>query len=116
MDDLTALAEQNERFIEVCRHGSWAMLRLVLSPSFSYLDGSTGEVWEMDRYIKNLEENPAPTLVIDQVAIHVDGDTAIVSARSSRGAGRANRYVDTYARRGDEWLCVHACVWPLPKD
>ena len=23
------------------------------------------------------------------------------------------RYVDTYERRGDSWVCVHACVWPL---
>jgi hypothetical protein len=49
----------------------------------------------------------------DQVVIHVDGDTAIVSARSRPCAGHYNRYLDSYRRRGDGWVCVHACVWPL---
>lgn len=113
MDDIRTLAEQNVRFIEACRQGSWEMLEPVLSGSFSYLDGATGEVWDIERYIKDLRENPAPGLVIDQVAIHVDGGTAVVSARSRSGPGHASRSLDTYERRGEDWLCVHACVWPL---
>lgn len=113
MDDLHLLTEQNLRFIEACRQGSWPMLQPILAPSFSYLDGATGDTWDMPRYIKDLNDDPAPDLAIDQVAIHVDGYTAVVSARSRRGPGRTNRYLDTYARHGDTWLCVHACVWPL---
>jgi hypothetical protein len=113
MDDVQALAQQNRRFIQACRHGSWTMLQPVLSPEFSYLDGATGEVWDMDRYIKDLEDNPSPKLVIDQLVIHVDGNVGVVSARSRRQPGRANRYLDTYERRGDTWLCVSACVWPI---
>jgi len=31
---------------------------------------------------------------------------------------RACSYLDgvsgkTYQRRGDDWLCLHACIWPL---
>lgn len=113
VDDVRQLAARNLRFIEACREGSWLMLEPILSRSFSYLDGSTGEIWDMDRYIEDLEANPIPGLAIDQVTIHVDGDTAIVSARTNVGSAPRNRYLDTYARRRGEWLCVHACVWPL---
>ena len=109
MDDEATLRELNEQFIEAFRQGSWELLQPVLSPSFRYLDGRTGEVWPQERYVENLRANPAPELAIDQVVVHVDGDTAIVSARTSR----PGRYVDTYARRDGRWLCVHACVWPL---
>jgi ketosteroid isomerase-like protein len=73
---------------------------------------ATGEVWAHERYVENLRSHPAPALAIDQVVVHVDGNTAIVSARTSRQPGSFSRYVDTYERRGDGWRCVHACVWP----
>ena len=113
MDDNDALTKLNLQFIEAFRQGSWELLEPILSPSFSYLDGATGEVWSNERYVENLEKNPAPALAIDQVAVHVDGDTAVVSARTCRQPGKYSRYVDTYERRDVGWLCVHACVWPL---
>lgn len=113
MDDSKALTELNLQFIDACRQGSWELLEPILSPSFSYLDGATGEVWTQERYVNDLRSNPAPSLAIDQVAVHVDGDTAVVSARTSRGPDTYNRYVDTYERRDNGWICVHACVWPL---
>ena len=114
MDDLDVLTKLNLQFIEAWRQASWELLEPILSPSFSYLDGATGEVWAHEQYVQALRDNPAPALVIDQVRVHVDGDTAVASARSSRQAGRYSRYVDTYERRDNQWLCVHACVWPLP--
>jgi hypothetical protein len=112
--DADALTQLNLRFIEAFRQGSWELLEPILSPSFSYLDGATGEVWSHERYVESLRENPSPALAIDQVVVHVDGDSAVVSARTSRRPGRYSRYVDTYERRDGGWLCVHACVWPLP--
>jgi hypothetical protein len=114
MDDTTALTELNTQFIDAFRQGSWELLAPILSPAFRYLDGATGEVWPHRRYVENLEGNPAPTLALDQVVVHVDGNTAVVSARTSRQPGRYSRYVDTYERRDGGWVCVHACVWPLP--
>ncbi len=114
MNDTGLLTQRNKRFIEACRQGSWLILEPLLSPGFGYLDGATGEVWDMDRYRKDLKENPAPRLSVDVVVIHVDGDTAILSARSQSGQDRSNRYLDTYKRSGGDWVCVHACVWPLP--
>ena len=115
MDDARVLTTLNEQFIEAFRRGSWELLEPILSPSFAYLDGRSGETWTHDRYVRDLRAHPAPALAIDQLSIHVDGDTAVVSARTSRGAGSYNRYVDTYERRDGEWKCVHACVWPLPR-
>lgn len=113
MNDTEALTELNRRFIDAFRHGSWETLQPVLSPSFRYLDGATGELWELPRYIEDLRANPAPTLGIDQLVVHVDGDAAVVSARSSSRPGQFNRYVDSYERREGTWVCYHACVWPL---
>jgi len=113
MEDTEALRKLNIRFIEAFRDGSWQMLQPILSPSFQYLDGATGEAWSHERYVENLEAHPSPSLSFDQLAIHVDGNTAAVSARTSRRPGKYSRYVDTYERRGDGWVCVHACVWPL---
>jgi hypothetical protein len=113
MDDSKILTDLNERFVHAFRKGSWELLQPILSPGFSYLDGATGEAWPMDRYIAGLEGNPQPTIDIDQVLVNVDGDTAVVSARSATRPGQFNRYVDTYARCDGRWLCVHACVWPL---
>ena len=114
MDDTEVLTELNEQFIEAFRQGSWELLEPILSPSFSYLDGATGEVWTHERYVENLRKNPAPSLALDQVVVHTDGNSAVVSGRTSRQPGRYGRYVDTYERREGGWVCVHACVWPLP--
>ena len=87
-DDKAALTALNSRFIEAFRLGSWELLEPILSPSFSYLDGATGEVWAHERYVEDLRSNPAPALSIDQVAVHVDGDTAVATwhvENSSRG-------------------------------
>ena len=116
MDDAEVLTKLNLQFIEAFRQGSWELLEPILSPRFSYIDGATGELWTQERYVENLRSHAAPALAIDEVVVHVDGDTAVVSARSSRRPGTYSRYVDTYERRGDEWLCVHACVWPLHTD
>ena len=113
MDDTAVLLELNERFIEAFRHGSWEMLAPILSPSFAYLDGNTGELTYRDAYAKSLDGSPVPDLAFDQVAVHVDGDAAIVSARTSVQPGRYSRYVDSYERRDGSWICYHACVWRL---
>lgn len=113
MNDTQSLTRLNDRFIEAFRQGSWELLEPILSRDFSYLDGATGEVWEHERYVENLRNNPSESLAIDQLVIHVEGHTAVVSARTSRRPGHFSRYIDTYQRRGNNWFCIHACVWPL---
>jgi ketosteroid isomerase-like protein len=114
-DDVRQLTELNEHFIEAFRKGSWEMLSQIMSSSFAYLDWQTGQVWDRQRYIDGVETG-APELTIDQVNIHVDGDTAVVSARSlGKPGGRYARYADTYERRPEGWRCVHAVLWRLPE-
>lgn len=114
--DAELIRALNEIFIQACREGSWAMLSQVCSPDFRYVDGVTRELWDPEAYIEDLEENPAPSLAIDQVTIHVAGDTAGVSARTSHASGARSRYLDVYSRTDDGWLCVQATVWPLDPD
>jgi len=116
MDDVTALRPLNDRFISACRAGSWEDLQLVLSPRFRYVDGATGECWTMSTYIEDVRGSANPRLSVDQVVVHVAGDTAGVSARTSNGSGRHNRYLDVYARDDGGWSCVQACVWPTAPD
>lgn len=109
LPDVEALTALNEFFIEACRQGSWDMLSQILSEDFAYLDGNTGATMQRGPYSQAL--GPAPTLTIDQVVVHVSGNTGLVSARSSIQAGRYSRYLDSYERRDGGWVCVHACVW-----
>src|SRR5271170_7414339 len=114
MDDVSQLRELNEWFIEANRKGSWEMLSQIVSPSFSYLDSKSGEIWDRQRYIDTVRI-AEPELSIDQVSIHVDGNTAVVSARSLGAPGGSySRYADTYDRSPEGWRCVHAVVWRLP--
>ncbi|WP_456244906.1 nuclear transport factor 2 family protein [Longispora urticae] len=114
MDDIATLTQLNDQFIEAFRKARWEILEPVLTDDFRYLDGRTGELWDMPRYIADLTAAPLPTIDIDQVVIHVAGDVAVVSARSFLRPGRYNRYVDSYRRTAEGWRCFHACVWPLP--
>jgi ketosteroid isomerase-like protein len=118
MGDVEELERLNEQFIDAFRIGSWERLRPVLADDFAYLDGDTGERWSEEQYIADLDGHAIPDIAFDQVQIHVAGDTAVVSARTARAnsPGVHRRYVDTYERRGDGWLCVHACVWLLSGD
>jgi hypothetical protein len=113
MDDIATLTDLNVQFIDAFIKGSWEILEPILSPGFTYLNGRTGEVWDLPTYIDDLRRNAQPTLTIDQVRIHVDGDAAVVSARTNTRPDRYSRYVDSYERRDGRWTCFHACVWPL---
>lgn len=116
MDHAAVITELNLQFIDAWRKGAWELLDPILSPGFVYLDGETGEVMDRTEYRKDVDAGDAPTLGIDEVVVHVDGRTAVVSARTFRGPEPTSfkRYVDTYELRDGGWICVHACVWPLP--
>jgi Domain of unknown function (DUF4440) len=114
--DAETLASLNDQFIEAFRRGAWDVLAPILSTTFRYLDGSTGEEWTMARYIADLDGRPMPSLNFDQLGVFVDGDVALVSARTSTAIGRYSRYIDTYRRTPEGWRCIHACVWPLGGD
>lgn len=117
MDDVGQLSVINAQFIDACRMGSWRHLAPLLTPGFRYLDGATGEQWEPARYIDDLRANPLPTLLIDQVVVHVEGDSATVSARTCAQPGRYNRYLDSYVRDSSgAWRCYHASVCPLKAE
>jgi hypothetical protein len=114
VNDTEVLEQLNVQFIDAFRKGSWEVLGPILTPTFKYLSGATGEIQELPEYIEDLQTNPGPTIEIDQVVIHLDGDSAVVSSRVTADHQRYSRYVDSYHRGGPlGWTCFHACVWPI---
>jgi hypothetical protein len=108
VNDIEVLTDLNLRFIEAFRRGSWELLEPILSPSFSYLDGATGDVWDQYRYVQDVRRSLS-TLGIDQVVVHVDGDVAVVSARSF------TRPTSTRTRCGPTAGSASTPAWwPLP--
>lgn len=117
MGDTEVLTQLNDQFIEAWVKGDWALLEPILSSSFVELNGTSGEITGLQEYAESLKENPIPALVIDQVHVHVDGGSAVVSARTHWGVdGLYGRYADTYEKRDGGWSCTHATVWRLPKE
>ena len=95
---LGELGELDEQFVEAFRRGWWELLQPILASSFSYLDGATGEVWAHERYVNDLRDHSALSLAVDQVVVHIDGNTAVVSGRTSRRPESYRRYLDAYQR------------------
>jgi hypothetical protein len=118
VEDVVQLEARNAEFVAACREEFWARLRAILVEGFQSLYGGTGQTWDGARYAADPRANPAPALWIDEVVVHLAGQTATASARthSDSWPGRANRYMDTHVRRGGSWRCVHACGWPLVPD
>jgi ketosteroid isomerase-like protein len=112
-DDVRTLTEINTRFLGAWQVGSREQLGLVLDPDFVYFDGVTGETTDRDGYMARLT-GPVASLAFDQTLVHVFGDTAVVTARTTRDGTSYNRYVDTYRRAEGGWRCVHGCLWPVP--
>jgi hypothetical protein len=118
VDDIAALAVRNDHVTGACRQGLWEQPRQILGGDVRYPGGRAGETWDEDRYAADLRHNPAPSLAIGEVVIHVAGNTAAVSGRtrSDTQPYRHNRYPGTCERRGGHWLCAYGCVWPLPEQ
>lgn len=77
----------------------------------------TGRISDVNVYAATVTGNRAPARSIDDVNVHVDGNTAVVSARTHWGEpGTFRRYADTRERRDGRWVCSHASVWRLSPE
>lgn len=114
-DDERTLIELNTRFIDAFRVGSIEMLDSVLDDAFIYLDGATGRTADRATYRATLT-GPTPTLAVDDVRVHVFGDTAVATGRTTRDGVSYKRYVDTWRRADGRWTCVHGGLWPVPPE
>jgi ketosteroid isomerase-like protein len=79
----------------------------------------TSKAQVMDQYRSG--ERGYTDLAIDEVKVHVFGDTAVVTARTlgsrqEHGTSTPNRvrYLRVYARRGGRWQAVTQMSAPLP--
>lgn len=115
MDDERTLTDLNWQFIESWRIGDVEMLDGVLDEDFIYLDGVTGRTADRATYRAGLT-GPAETLAVDDVRVHLFGDTAVVTGRTTRDGMAFKRYVDTWRRVDGRWTCVHGGLWPVPTN
>jgi hypothetical protein len=113
VDDTKSIIGLNNQFIEAFRHGSWDLLAPILSPSFVYLDGNTGDVTDRDTYAKTWTAIRFPSSSSTR-----SWCMSTVTRRSCPPVRRSSpvvtsRYVDSYERRDSRWTCSHAYVWRL---
>lgn len=121
LGDFTLLKRLNDVFIQGVREGDTEKLNAVLAPKFAFMDGIHGKMIDKVSYCRLFSKHDLyAELTCDQVYIRVDGNTAIISGRTTSryksdqvGVRRVNRYVDCYVRLADSFQCVFACLWRL---
>jgi hypothetical protein len=93
----------------------------VLDASFAFMDGADGRTVQRPEFDRTcLGQPPFRNLVHDQVATHIEGETAVVTARNryerlidGQWVGFSTRYVDVFRRVGGEWRCFFATVYKV---
>lgn len=118
-DDVAELTALNALFIDAVLRGDLNDLNKVLTSDFQFMVGSTGEIWDRDKYDAEIcIPGHYVSLTFDQLYIQVNGDAATVSARTHavrRDNGQeisgTARYVDVYTRIDGRWWCVFAGLW-----
>jgi ketosteroid isomerase-like protein len=117
IDDVEALRELNEAYLESVRMGDADRFREILADDFlcSAADGSVldkGEFLELTAGPRTLRH-----LSAGDVRIRVLGDVAIIHAATyyttMSGADGRGRYTDIWARRDGTWRAVAAHVTRL---
>jgi|ERR671924_2288889 ketosteroid isomerase-like protein len=114
MNDVARLTELTRQFVDAFRLGELAMVDEILDHRFVFTDGATGASRDRAGYL-GLLTGPTPTLSFDEVAVHVFGDVAAVTGRTTRDGATFRRFVDTWVRTedGSDWRCLHGCIWPV---
>ena len=89
------------------------MLDEVLDDDFIYLNGATGETADRAGYRTRLT-GPNQTLTLDDARVHVLGETAVATGRTTPDGQAFSRYVDTWRGVNGRWTCVRGGLWPVP--
>jgi ketosteroid isomerase-like protein len=113
-DDLEQLTALNEDYIHSVQEGDVKRFEEILAEEFlcSNPDGSL-----VDRagfLVQSARKVTISGLSIDDLRIRIQGDTAIIHARTSyadaAGKQRHGRYTDVWRKRDGHWLAVAAHV------
>ena len=117
IDDVEALRELNDVYLESVRMGDADRFREILADDF-LCSAADGSVLDKSEFLE-LTAGPRTLrhLSADDVRIRVFGDVAIIHAATSyttmAGADGRGRYTDIWARRDGAWRAVAAHVTRL---
>jgi ketosteroid isomerase-like protein len=120
--DRRELQRLNDLWFEAYRTKSADTLARILADDFVG-DYGTGQARTKQQMVDSLRDPKRPAMDIRSfdVAIHLFGDTAMVTGRSVTQTVRdgvpaptANRYADIYVRRNGKWRAVAAHVVRVP--
>lgn len=118
-DDEAALLELNQRWLQSYPGKDVDTLDRILADDFIQYRAQTGERTGKAAFLAGVREGKAviESVESDEVWVHIDGDTALVTGRSHlvrRSAeGRTkviNRYLDVYVKRDGIWRAIAAKV------
>jgi ketosteroid isomerase-like protein len=117
IDDVEALRELNDVYLESVRMGDADRFREILADDF-LCSAADGSVLDKDEFVE-LTAGPRTLrhLSADDVRIRVLGDVAIIHAATyyttMAGADGRGRYTDIWSRRDGTWRAVAAHVTRL---
>jgi len=113
-DDLSALRELNQAYLDSVVHGDVQRFGEILSPDFqaSMPDGALLD--KSDFLVQTAAPRTLERLDAHDIRIRIEGDVAIIHAATSyttlAGAEGRGRYTDIWARRNGRWLAIAAHV------
>lgn len=124
-DDETHLLELNERWLQAYPGKDVEALDRILADDFVQYRAQTGERTDKAAFLAGIRDGKAviESVQSDEVWVHVDGDTALVTGRSQlirrNAEGRVkviNRYLDVYVKRDGTWRAIAAKVTRIGEE
>jgi ketosteroid isomerase-like protein len=117
------LTRQERIWTEAIKNRDRQVLDRLLADDFIFTDDE-GNVYDKEQYISTIVDLiRVASYTVDQTAIHVHGDTAIVVGRwtgtqtiDGQDASGAFRFTDTFVRRPDGWQGVASHDTRIPSS
>lgn len=108
------LRQLNEQYVKASLAGDVEWYRTHLAEEFVCID-SDGFVLEKPAFLtKTARGSELAEYRLDEVDVRFYGDVALVRAtgiwKAKNGAPGVSRYIDVYAREGEEWKAVSAQI------
>lgn len=114
MTDTDRLHRLNEQYVRASLAGDVEWYRERLTEDFVCID-SDGSVLGKEAFLRmTADGSELATYRLDEVAVRIYGDVALVRATGSwtakDGAAGVSRYTDVYVRTADDWRVVSAQI------
>ena len=115
---MTSILDLNKAYIRSILAGDVAWFREHLAEEFICIESDASVVDKAAFLLKIAEEPTVASYELSDVAVSFYGDCALVRATGAwvakNGSSGISRYVDVYARSGQEWRVVSAQITRPP--